>query len=86
MVGGRRPGSRGPSHRRPGAGGCLCAALPQLLSEEFDAENLQSLGNVALVWSHMAAARALARRSISQPAPLQAMSWALTKGSADQRR
>jgi len=37
----------------------LCAVLPRLLAEEFDAENLQSLGNVPLVWSHMAAARAL---------------------------
>ncbi|MDP8986836.1 MAG: glycoside hydrolase family 15 protein, partial [Actinomycetota bacterium] len=37
----------------------LCAVLPRLLSEEFDPENATSLGNVPLVWSHIAAARAL---------------------------
>ena len=37
----------------------LCAVLPRLLAEEFDPENAMSLGNVPLVWSHIAAARAL---------------------------
>ena len=37
----------------------LCAALPRLMAEEFDADNARSLGNVPLVWSHIAAARAL---------------------------
>ena len=37
----------------------LCATLPRLIAEEFDADNVRSLGNVPLVWSHMAAARAL---------------------------
>ena len=37
----------------------LCAELPRLMAEEFDAEDQMSLGNVPLVWSHMAAARAL---------------------------
>lgn len=37
----------------------LCAVLPRLMAEEFDADNQRSLGNVPLVWSHIAAARAL---------------------------
>jgi hypothetical protein len=37
----------------------LCAVLPRLLAEEFDAEDGVALGNVPLVWSHIAAARAL---------------------------
>ncbi len=37
----------------------LCSVLPRLMAEEFDADNLRSLGNVPLVWSHIAAARAL---------------------------
>ncbi len=37
----------------------LCAVLPRLMAEEFDADNTRSLGNVPLVWSHIAAARAL---------------------------
>ena len=37
----------------------LCARLPRLLSEEVDARDGTSLGNVPLVWSHMELARAL---------------------------
>lgn len=37
----------------------LCAVLPRLMAEQFDADNDRSLGNVPLVWSHIAAARAL---------------------------
>ncbi|MDP9451963.1 MAG: glycoside hydrolase family 15 protein [Actinomycetota bacterium] len=37
----------------------LCAVLPRLQAEEFDADNARSLGNVPLVWSQMAAARAM---------------------------
>lgn len=37
----------------------LCARLPRLLAEEVDPEDGTSLGNAALVWSHMELARAL---------------------------
>ncbi len=37
----------------------LCAALPRLLAEEVDPESGEALGNIPLVWSHMATARAL---------------------------
>ena len=37
----------------------MCAQLPPLLSEEWDAEQRMCLGNTPLLWSHTEAARAL---------------------------